>query len=88
MKPAILPGNDNENDPPIGEIIKHLLISIPQRSPKTTRQRLADKWAKHSHPNKSKHCISDKYFGRFNKARKDRRVFCDRGSGAYLFKFS
>ncbi|MDT4995607.1 MAG: RNA-directed polymerase, partial [Actinoplanes sp.] len=30
---------------------------------------LAYKWAKHSHPNKSKHWISAKYFGRFNQAR-------------------
>ena len=50
--------------------------------------KLAYKWAKHSHPNKPKHWISDKYFGRFNKARKDRWVFGDRNSGAYLLKFS
>lgn len=46
------------------------------------------KWAKHSHPNKSKHWIVDKYFGRFNNARQDRWVFGDRDSGAYLVKFS
>jgi RNA-directed DNA polymerase len=50
--------------------------------------KLAYKWAKHSHPNKSKHWISDKYFGRFNRSRKDRWVFGDRDSGAYLLKFS
>ena len=50
--------------------------------------KLAYKWAKHSHPNKPKHWISSKYFGRFNKARKDRWVFGDRDSGAYLLKFS
>ncbi|MFK0114165.1 group II intron maturase-specific domain-containing protein [Streptomyces sp. NPDC091217] len=50
--------------------------------------KLAYKWAKHSHPNKPKHWICDKYFGRFNKARKDRWVFGDRASGAYLLKFS
>jgi len=49
---------------------------------------LAYKWAKHSHPNKPKHWICDKYFGRFNKTRKDRWVFGDRDSGAYLLKFS
>jgi RNA-directed DNA polymerase len=49
---------------------------------------LAYKWAKHSHPNKSKHWISAKYFGRFNQARQDRWVFGDRESGAYLVKFS
>jgi RNA-directed DNA polymerase len=46
------------------------------------------KWAKHSHPNKPKHWIVDKYFGRFNNARRDRWVFGDRESGAYLLKFS
>jgi len=50
--------------------------------------KLAYKWAKHSHPNKSKHWISGNYFGRFNKARTDRWVFGDRDSGAYLLKFS
>jgi RNA-directed DNA polymerase len=50
--------------------------------------KLAYKWAKHSHPNKPKHWISDKYFGRFNRSRKDRWVFGDRDSGAYLLKFS
>ena len=49
---------------------------------------LAYKWAKHSHPNKPKHWISAKYFGRFNQARQDRWVFGDRDSGAYLVKFS
>jgi RNA-directed DNA polymerase len=44
--------------------------------------KLAYKWAKHSHPNKPKHWISDKYFGRFNKSRNDRWVFGDRDSGA------
>jgi len=49
---------------------------------------LVYKWAKHSHPNKPKHWIVNKYFGRFNKARNDRWVFGDRDSGAYLLKFS
>lgn len=49
---------------------------------------LVYKWAKHSHPNKSKHWISAKYFGRFNQARQDRWVFGDRESGAYLIKFA
>jgi len=31
--------------------------------------KLAYKWAKHSHPNKSKYWIVDRYFGRFNKTR-------------------
>ncbi|WP_447411868.1 group II intron maturase-specific domain-containing protein, partial [Clostridium perfringens] len=50
--------------------------------------KLAYKWAKHSHPNKPKYWVSDKYFGRFNKSRNDRWVFGDRDSGAYLLKFS
>ncbi|MET8100436.1 group II intron reverse transcriptase/maturase [Streptomyces sp. NPDC005236] len=50
--------------------------------------KLAYKWAKHSHSNKPKHWISDKYFGRFNRSRNDRWVFGDRYSGAYLLKFS
>jgi RNA-directed DNA polymerase len=50
--------------------------------------KLVYKWAKHSHPNKPKHWIVDRYFGRFNKTRQDRWVFGDRASGAYLLKFS
>jgi RNA-directed DNA polymerase len=49
---------------------------------------LVYKWAKHSHPNKPKHWVVDRYFGRFNKTRQDRWVFGDRDSGAYLLKFS
>lgn len=50
--------------------------------------RLAYKWATHTHPNKPKHWIVNKYFGAFNKARQDRWVFGDRDSGAYLLKFA
>jgi RNA-directed DNA polymerase len=50
--------------------------------------KLVYKWAKHSHPNKPKHWVVDRYFGRFNKTRQDRWVFGDRDSGAYLLKFS
>ena len=50
--------------------------------------RLVYKWAKHSHPKKSKRWIVDRYFGRFNKSRQDRWVFGDRDSGAYLVKFA
>jgi RNA-directed DNA polymerase len=49
---------------------------------------LAYKWAKRSHPNKSKHWVVDRHFGRFNKSRADRWVFGDRESGAYLHKFA
>ena len=48
--------------------------------------KLAYKWAKHSHPKKSKHWIVNRYFGRFNKSRQDYWVFGDRSSGAYLVK--
>jgi RNA-directed DNA polymerase len=50
--------------------------------------RLLYKWAKHSHQNKSRYWICDRYFGRFNMARQDRWVFGDRDSGAYLRKFA
>jgi RNA-directed DNA polymerase len=50
--------------------------------------RLLYKWAKFTHPNKSKHWIVDRYFGAFNKSRRDRWVFGDRASGAYLTKFA
>jgi RNA-directed DNA polymerase len=50
--------------------------------------RLTYKWAKHGHPNKSKHWVVNRYFGAFNKARRDRWVFGDRASGAYLTKFA
>ena len=46
------------------------------------------KWATYSHPNKSRHWVVSKYFGKFNKSRQDRWVFGDRTSGAYLFKAS
>jgi len=48
--------------------------------------RLIYKWAKHSHPKKSKRWIVNRYFGRFNRSRQDRWVFGDRDSGAYLVK--
>ncbi|PZS28301.1 MAG: group II intron reverse transcriptase/maturase, partial [Pseudonocardiales bacterium] len=48
--------------------------------------RLIYKWAKHTHPKKSKRWIVNRYFGRFNKSRQDRWVFGDRNSGAYLVK--
>ena len=49
---------------------------------------LTYKWAKHSHPNKSKHWVAARYFGAFHTTRNDRWVFGDRESGAYLVKFS
>jgi RNA-directed DNA polymerase len=50
--------------------------------------RLTYKWAKHSHPNKSRRWVVSRYFGRFNRARRDRWVFGDRTSGAYMLKFA
>ena len=50
--------------------------------------RLTYKWAKFTHPHKSKHWIITRYFGAFNSSRRDRWVFGDRDSGAYLLKFA
>lgn len=50
--------------------------------------RLAYRWAVRRHPNKSRHWVTARYFGRFNTARQDRWVFGDRDSGAYLMKFA
>jgi len=50
--------------------------------------RLAYRWARHTHPNKSKWWTVDRYFGQYNKARQDRWVFGDHASGLYLHKFS
>lgn len=46
------------------------------------------KWTKYSHPNKSKRWVVNRYFGPFNRSRRDRWVFGDRDSGAYLLKLS
>jgi RNA-directed DNA polymerase len=48
--------------------------------------KLTYKWAKQSHPKKSKHWIVNRYFGKYNKSRNDHWVFGDRDSGAYLVK--
>ncbi len=50
--------------------------------------RLAYKWAVYSHSNKSRAWVIARYFGMFNKSRRDRWVFGDRKSGAYLLKFA
>ena len=50
--------------------------------------RLVYKWAKYTHPKKSKHWVVDQYFGKRNKFRNDRWVFGDPRSGAYLTKFA
>ncbi len=46
------------------------------------------RWAKLTHPHKGKRWITSRYFGAFNSARRDRWVFGDRDSGAYLMKFA
>jgi len=48
--------------------------------------KLTYKWARRSHPNKSKGWVVSRYFDAFNKSRRDRWVFGDRDSGAYLFR--
>jgi RNA-directed DNA polymerase len=48
---------------------------------------LTFKWARFSHTNKPTRWVVDRYYGRFNKSRRDRWVFGDRKSGAYLHKF-
>ena len=50
--------------------------------------KLTYKWARHVHPNKSACWVVTRHFDRFNKARRDRWVFGDRQSGAYLRKFA
>jgi RNA-directed DNA polymerase len=50
--------------------------------------KLTYKWAKLSHPNKSRHWIISRYFGQFNQSRQDRWVFGNRQRGSYLHKFS
>jgi RNA-directed DNA polymerase len=50
--------------------------------------RLTYKWAKFTHPHKGKRWITTRYFAAFNASRRDKWVFGDRDSGAYLLKFS
>jgi RNA-directed DNA polymerase len=50
--------------------------------------KLTYKWARHSHPNKPTWWVTRRYFGKFCKSRQDQWVFGDRGSGAYLLRFS
>jgi RNA-directed DNA polymerase len=48
--------------------------------------KLTYKWARRSHPNKPRRWALARYFGEFNKSRRDRWVFGDRESGAYLLR--
>jgi RNA-directed DNA polymerase len=49
--------------------------------------KLTYKWAKYRHSNKPKRWVTSRYYGMFNTSRRDRWVFGDRDSGAYLVKF-
>jgi RNA-directed DNA polymerase len=46
------------------------------------------RWGCRTHPNKSKHWVATQYYGTFNRARKDRWVFGDPDTGAFLSKAS
>ena len=50
--------------------------------------RLTYKWAVFSHANKPTRWVVARYFGRFHKSRRDRWVFGDRDSGAYMHRFA
>jgi RNA-directed DNA polymerase len=50
--------------------------------------RLLYRWVRRRHPIKPWYWIAPRYFGRFNTSRRDRWVFGDRHSGAYLHKFA
>ena len=45
-------------------------------------------WALRQHRNKSRTWVTNRYFGRYHKARNDAWVFGDRTTGAYLHKYS
>lgn len=49
--------------------------------------RLTYKWAAFRHCGKSKRWVVTRYFGQFHPTRRDRWVFGDRDSGAYLLRF-
>lgn len=50
--------------------------------------KLIHKWTKLTHPNKPRHWIITRYFGKFNPARQDRWIFGSRDTGFYLRKFA
>jgi RNA-directed DNA polymerase len=50
--------------------------------------KLTYKWATFSHSNKPTRWVIAQYFGQFNKSRRDRWVFGDRHSGAYMQRFA
>jgi RNA-directed DNA polymerase len=50
--------------------------------------KLTYRWARHNHPNKSRWWVVDRYYGQFNRTKRNRWVFGDRDTGAYLPKFA
>lgn len=50
--------------------------------------RLLYKWIRHHHRNKPRSWMIARYFGQFNRSRKDNWVFGSHESGAYLIKFA
>lgn len=49
---------------------------------------LTFKWAVHGHRNKPKKWVAARYYGMFHPTRRDRWVFGDRNTGAYLIKIA
>ncbi|WP_246459799.1 group II intron reverse transcriptase/maturase [Streptomyces himalayensis] len=50
--------------------------------------RLTFKWARHTHPRKSRTWVANRYFGRFNRSRDDKWVFGNPENTSYLIKFA
>jgi RNA-directed DNA polymerase len=50
--------------------------------------KLVYKWACFRHPDKPRHWVIARYFGAFNKSRRDKWVFGDRRSGAHMHRFA
>jgi RNA-directed DNA polymerase len=50
--------------------------------------KLTYRWARHAHPSKSRWWVVDRYYGQFNPTKRNRWVFGDRDTGAYLPKFA
>jgi RNA-directed DNA polymerase len=46
------------------------------------------KWARHEHPKKGRRWVAARYFGPFNPHRRNRWVFGDRETGAYLHQYA
>jgi RNA-directed DNA polymerase len=50
--------------------------------------RLLYKWARRRHPKKNRRWVTARYFGAFHPTRRDKWVFGDHGSGAWLHKYA